>query len=71
MSEFDPREVAMNALMNPISTPVSAGGRLATNPFVVGQGVGTLPSDMGIDLSNVGSMFGLNDDQQQLQKKLQ
>ncbi len=68
MSGFDPREVAMNALMNPISTPVSAGGRLATNPFVVGQGVGTLPSDMGLDLSNVGSMFGLNDDQQQLQR---
>lgn len=70
MSGFDPREVAMNAMLNPISTPISAAGRVASNPFVVGQTAGTLPSDLGLDLTSVPSMFGLglNEEQQVLQR---
>ena len=68
MSGFDPREVAMNAILNPISTPISAAGRVASNPLVVGQTAGTLPSDLGLDLSGLSSMLPFNEDQQVLQQ---
>ena len=65
---IDPREVAMKAMLNPISTPVSAARPLAFNPFVLGQTAGILPLDLGLNLSNVPSVFGLNEDQQALQQ---
>ena len=65
MSGFDSREVARIAMLNPISTQVSALGRVASDPLVVGQTAGTLRSDLGFDLSGVPSMIdlGLNDEQ--------
>ena len=70
MSGFDPREVAMNKLLNPISTPVFALGRVASDPLVIGQTAGTLRSDLGFDLSGVPSRIGLglNDEQKVLSR---
>ena len=66
-SGIDPREVFVNAVTSPISTPLSAIGNLATNPFVVGQAAGTLPTDLGVNLGSLVDPF-LNPEQQQLQQ---